>query len=164
MVGFDIALGFGVEGYPCPNREMPGLALTLRKLPHPATRQWFPASYPARGREPPMLAECLIFTSTERASPGSTNGGLRQKRECRLMACAVKRRRFPVGARPTRRFAPAGSNRSSHGGNEMAEAFDERDAEKWLFLRYPGPAQTGEIGGFDQELRRAPRYDRSQAG
>jgi hypothetical protein len=39
-------------------------------------------------------------------------------------ACAVKRRRFPVGARPTRRFAPAGSNRSSHGGNEMAEAFE----------------------------------------
>jgi formylglycine-generating enzyme required for sulfatase activity len=38
--------------------------------------------------------------------------------------CAVTRRRFPVGARPTRRFAPAGSNRSSHGGNEMAEAFD----------------------------------------
>jgi DNA invertase Pin-like site-specific DNA recombinase len=38
--------------------------------------------------------------------------------------CAVTRRRFPVGASPTRRFAPAGSNRSSHGGNEMAEAFD----------------------------------------
>src|SRR6478752_9052156 len=36
--------------------------------------------------------------------------------------CAVQRRRFPVGASPTRRFAPAGSNRSSHGGNEMAEA------------------------------------------
>jgi len=35
-----------------------------------------------------------------------------------------ERRRFPVGARPTRRFAPAGSDRSSHGGNEMAEAFD----------------------------------------
>jgi putative ABC transport system substrate-binding protein len=30
---------------------------------------------------------------------------------------------FPVGARPTRRLAPAGSNRSSHGGDEMAEAF-----------------------------------------
>jgi hypothetical protein len=29
-----------------------------------------------------------------------------------------------MGASPTRRFAPAGSNRSSHGGNEMAEAFD----------------------------------------
>jgi len=39
-------------------------------------------------------------------------------------ACAVTRRRFPVGASPTRRFAPAGSNRSSHGGNEMAEAFE----------------------------------------
>src|SRR5271166_1355330 len=34
--------------------------------------------------------------------------------------CAVQRRRFPVGASPTRRFAPAGSDRSSHGGNEMA--------------------------------------------
>ena len=42
----------------------------------------------------------------------------------RRSACAVTRRRFPVGARPTRRFAPAGSNRSSHGGNEMAEAFE----------------------------------------
>jgi hypothetical protein len=41
-----------------------------------------------------------------------------------LWGCAVTRRRFPVGASPTRRFAPAGSNRSSHGGNEMAEAFD----------------------------------------
>ena len=37
--------------------------------------------------------------------------------------CAVTRRRFPVGARPTRRFAPAGSNRSRHGGDEMSEAF-----------------------------------------
>jgi hypothetical protein len=45
-------------------------------------------------------------------------------REWPESACAVKRRRFPVGARPTRRFAPAGSNRSSHGGNEMAEAFE----------------------------------------
>jgi MFS family permease len=37
--------------------------------------------------------------------------------------CAVTRRRFPVGASPTRRFAPAGSNRSRHGGDEMSEAF-----------------------------------------
>src|SRR6266446_9396923 len=36
--------------------------------------------------------------------------------------CAVTRRRFPVGARPTRRFAPAGSNRSRHGGDEMRAA------------------------------------------
>src|SRR5664279_6156236 len=35
-----------------------------------------------------------------------------------LLACAVQRRRFPVGESPTRRNAPAGSNRSSYGGNE----------------------------------------------
>ena len=36
--------------------------------------------------------------------------------------CAMTRRRFPVSGRPTRRFAPAGSNRSRHGGDEMSEA------------------------------------------
>ena len=41
----------------------------------------------------------------------------------RFPTCAVTRRRFPVGARPTRRFAPAGSNRSRHGRDEMSEAF-----------------------------------------
>src|SRR5215472_3521508 len=39
------------------------------------------------------------------------------------MGVRRKRRRFPVGGKPTRRLAPAGSNRSSHGGDEMAEAF-----------------------------------------
>ena len=29
----------------------------------------------------------------------------------------------PVGASPTRQPAPAGSNRSNYGGNEMVEAF-----------------------------------------
>jgi multidrug efflux system membrane fusion protein len=47
-----------------------------------------------------------------------------------LRVCAVQRRRFPVGAGPTRQFAPAGSSRSSHGGNEMAEAFGMR-ATNW---------------------------------
>jgi|SRR5713101_5250574 len=42
---------------------------------------------------------------------------------CPQWVCAVKRRRVPVGANPTRQTAPAGSNRSSHGGDEMAEAF-----------------------------------------
>ena len=40
-----------------------------------------------------------------------------------LWVCAVTRRRFPAGASPTRRFAPAGSNRSRYGGDEMSEAF-----------------------------------------
>ena len=47
----------------------------------------------------------------------------RTRAQCPLNVCAVQRRRFPVGASPTRPNAPAGSNRSSHGGNEMAEAF-----------------------------------------
>jgi hypothetical protein len=40
------------------------------------------------------------------------------------MACAVRRRRFSSGWKAHPATAPAGSNRSSHGGNEMAEAFD----------------------------------------
>ena len=43
--------------------------------------------------------------------------------ESPLRVCAVTRWRVPVGANPTRQTAPAGSNRSSHGGDEMAEAF-----------------------------------------
>jgi hypothetical protein len=45
-----------------------------------------------------------------------------RRAECPERVCAVTRRRFPVGASPTRRFAPAGSNRSRHGGDEMSEA------------------------------------------
>ena len=54
------------------------------------------------------------------------NGGLVRVAvlwNARDAVCAVTRRRFPVGASPTRRFAPAGSNRSRHGGDEMSEAF-----------------------------------------
>ena len=54
---------------------------------------------------------------------GRERGILRSNVKWQLRGCAVTRRRFPVGARPTRRFAPAGSNRSRHGGDEMSEAF-----------------------------------------
>ena len=37
--------------------------------------------------------------------------------------CAVKRRRFSSGCKPHPATAPAGSNRSRHGGDEMSEAF-----------------------------------------
>jgi len=54
-------------------------------------------------------------------TPRLTNGGATNDSfEWLQGGCAVTRRRFPVGTSPTRRFAPAGSNRSSHGGNEMA--------------------------------------------
>lgn len=42
---------------------------------------------------------------------------------CLLRVCAVVRRRFSSGCKPHPAIAPAGSNRSSHGGDEMAEAF-----------------------------------------
>jgi hypothetical protein len=38
----------------------------------------------------------------------------------------VERRRFLVGESPTRRDAPAGSNRSDCGGNEAVEAFGDK--------------------------------------
>jgi catechol 1,2-dioxygenase len=57
-------------------------------------------------------------------------GGTPRTIEGPLWVCAVQRRRFSVGAGPTRQFAPAGSSRSSHGGNEMAEAFGMR-ATNW---------------------------------
>ena len=42
----------------------------------------------------------------------------------RMSANHVRRDKaaLPVGARPTRRFALAGSNRGRHGGDEMSEA------------------------------------------
>jgi hypothetical protein len=45
--------------------------------------------------------------------------------ECRLLGCAVKRRRFPVGESPTRQLLQPGCNRSNCGGNETVEAFGE---------------------------------------
>ncbi len=47
------------------------------------------------------------------------------------MACAVQRRRFPSGKIPPANFAPAGSNLSNYGGNEITEAFDVTDRFRW---------------------------------
>ena len=44
--------------------------------------------------------------------------------EGQLRVCAVTRRRFSSGCKSHPANAPAGSNRSSHGGNEVAEALD----------------------------------------
>ena len=44
----------------------------------------------------------------------------------RMAGIGVRREKAALssGCKAPRRFAPAGSNRSSHGGNEMAEAFE----------------------------------------
>jgi hypothetical protein len=40
-----------------------------------------------------------------------------------LSTCAVTRRRFSSGCKPHPATAPAGSDRSRHGGDEVSEAF-----------------------------------------
>jgi putative transposase len=54
----------------------------------------------------------------------AATGGCRERRnQLTHPACAVKRRRFSSGCKPHPATAPAGSNRSNYGGNEMVEAF-----------------------------------------
>ncbi len=43
--------------------------------------------------------------------------------KCPIRVCTVIRRRFSSGCKSHPAIAPAGSKRSSHGGDEMAEAF-----------------------------------------
>ena len=66
------------------------------------------------------LARIVAVTFTEKAA-GEPAG---VERQFEMVAHPVRRarRRFPVGASPTRASAPAGSNRSRHGGDEMSEA------------------------------------------
>ena len=68
----------------------------------------------------------------------------------RLWVCAVVRRRFSSGSKSHPAIAPAGSNRSSHGGDEMAEAFGMACHELVsLDFRCGSPA--------DQQQARLPR-------
>src|ERR1700730_4643460 len=46
--------------------------------------------------------------------------------QCPFSTCAVTRRRFSSGCKPHPATAPAGSDRSRHGGDEVSEAFGER--------------------------------------
>jgi len=62
--------------------------------------------------------------------------------QCRLLACAVTRRRFLVGASPTRQPAPAGSNRERprHGcaaekSNEIAPPHARPQAQETALYR-----------------------------
>src|SRR6516164_7894574 len=58
---------------------------------------------------------------------------------------------FPVGARPTRRFAPAGSNRGRHGGNDHQPILQSFERVLNTALRPPGRrrrvAEKGKDGG-----------------
>ncbi len=74
-----------------------------------------------RGQHGSLLLSCerLSLSATHRFAPAH--------RKVKIL-CAVQRRRFPVGAIPTRRrVVPAGSSRSGGGGNKSVEASDETD-------------------------------------
>jgi hypothetical protein len=70
-----------------------------------------------------LLSKVLSPIHPDHLCAGSRNSPDTLTSKCLLMACAVIRRRFAVGAGPNRRNAPAGRNRSSYGGEEVAEAF-----------------------------------------
>ena len=85
---------------------------------------------PGTGTGSPREApgECLQLVrgaTTISRSPGrliARSSSVEIRCECPRWVCAVRRRRFAVGARPTRRFAPAGSSRSRYGGDECLKA------------------------------------------
>ena len=78
---------------------------------------------PSREQAMQHRAHGLGYRAQPNAGQLAEIGRLIDQGKVRPVVCAVTRRRFPVGASPTRRFAPAGSNRSRHGGDEMSEAF-----------------------------------------
>src|ERR1700731_4659815 len=66
----------------------------------------------------PLIApQDSLGNTLGKLNPIPARGGFEQ---WPIRVCAVTRRRFPVGASPTRRFAPAGSNRSRHGGDRAS--------------------------------------------
>ena len=61
-----------------------------------------------------IISVCFFCATTVIGKPAE---------EGRLSTCAVTRRRFSSGCKPRPATAPAGSNRSRHGGDEVSEAF-----------------------------------------
>ena len=89
--------------------------------------------------------------------------------------CAVKKAALSSGCKPRPATAPAGSNRSSHGGNEMAEAFGyrKRRSTSWgtrsdgCIRRRTGKARLGMVAVEEEHPphgREGPRPDRPEDG
>src|SRR5271157_3021858 len=78
---------------------------------------------PARANMLTALLDGGALTATELAcaggvTPQTASGHLARLTEGRLLTCAVTRRRFSSGCKPHPATAPAGSDRSRHGGDE----------------------------------------------
>jgi hypothetical protein len=76
-----------------------------------------PSGLGAAAVNPPSMARCYIASA-----PIAKNASAVEM----MSAMGVRRDKaaFSNGCKPHPATAPAGSNRSSHGGNEVAEAFD----------------------------------------
>jgi hypothetical protein len=87
-----------------PRRRLSGQALRRSTWPRPPHAK---PQLPAREGSVCTYSGAGYYGTKRLLSPAAL-----ARRQGRLWVCAVPRRRFPVGASPTRRFAPAGSNRS----------------------------------------------------
>ena len=110
-----LAPGRGIgHGQRCRGGQLTEADYRRRGGVSPATRLSALTSRPCVSLQPqPDHCHCAMSVPSQRLT----------SRQWPLVACAVQRRRFPVGASPRPATASAGSNRSSHGGNEVAEAF-----------------------------------------
>src|ERR1039458_8441998 len=96
---------------------MAGFAAKLplnRKYGFCVASGWF-LLFRGRGEWPLPIFPSGGSVATAAADPKELSG--------RLQCAPCKGGAYPVGERPTRRNAPAGSTRSNCGGNEMVEAF-----------------------------------------
>ena len=82
------------------------------------------ARTPARAITPHEARNCP--TATHRPMTAMERSALRPK-----LACAVQRRRFPVGARPTRRTAPAGSTGATTEETKWLKPSGKRATIRW---------------------------------
>src|SRR5215471_9713146 len=111
-----------------------------------------------RGRlRPYHIAEAMASPRRNPAGGICLRSKLTWPEACRMSAWGVRRAKAALssGCKPHPATAPAGSNRSSYGGDEIAEAFGMRATNRW----------QRECAGRNASERRASlEKDDAQAG
>src|SRR5258708_38436339 len=110
----------GTKSYRAGGLPAPSLAIHGPFDERDFARVMRPHRIPVRLVKPDIALKKQATTLNLRLRSGR---GLVARHECPDWVCAVKRRRVSSGCESHPATAPAGSNRSSHGGDEMAEAF-----------------------------------------
>jgi hypothetical protein len=123
--------------------RMPGSSTSSCGLLHHACRllcRTFPTAKGASGAFSPWIQGDWLLTGVvrmlawQRCRGDAANGGCRASNLSRRMAdMGVRRAKAALssGCETHPANAPAGSSRSGHGGNEVAEAFDVTDHVRW---------------------------------